>query len=77
MVYDAQMAARARGEALPWDKKLTRANSKFTACIFIFLIPAPSARHWAHVAILPPLVLHIHFLLFIFFISHSPAPQAA
>lgn len=43
-LYDgADGPARAGGKVLPWDKKLTPANGKFTACIFIFLIPAPSA----------------------------------
>lgn len=43
-LYDgADGPARAGGKVLPWDKKLTPANSKFTARIFIFLILAPSA----------------------------------
>lgn len=45
-LYDrADGPARARGKVLPWDKKLTLANGKFTACIFIFLIPVPSASN--------------------------------
>lgn len=49
--------ARARGKVLPWDKKLTLANSKFTACIFIFLIPAPSASNWGSTSLFSPLFL--------------------
>lgn len=48
--------ARARGKVLPWDKKLTLANSKFTACIFIFLIPAPSASNWGSTSPFSPLI---------------------
>lgn len=44
--HRADGPARARGKVLPWDKKLTLANGKFTACIFIFLILAPSASNW-------------------------------
>lgn len=66
--------ARARGKALPWDKKLTLANSKFTACIFIFLIPAPSASNWGSTLLFSPLFLQ-HALVLFFFIFCSGALQ--
>lgn len=58
--------ARARGKALPWDKKLTLANSKFTACIFIFLIPAPSASNWGSTLLFSPLFLQPALFFFFF-----------
>ena len=64
-----QMARPGPGEALPWDKKLTLANSKFTACIFIFLILAPSASNWGATSLFSPLFLQpALFFSFIFFI---------
>lgn len=67
--------ARARGKVLPWDKKLTLANSKFTACIFTFLIPAPSASNWGSTSPFSPFISPACSFLFIFFIFRSRALQ--
>lgn len=64
--------ARARGKALPWDKKLTLANSKFTACIFIFLIPAPSASNWGSTLLFPLYFSSPRLLYFFHFLQRSP-----
>lgn len=71
-----QMAeTRARGKVLPWDKKLTLANSKFTACIFIFLIPAPSASNWGSTSVLPPFISPAHSGVFFFFSFYAAGPS--
>lgn len=64
--------ARARGKVLPWDKKLTLANSKFTACIFIFLIPAPSASNWGSTSLFSPFSPARSYL-FIFIFRSRPS----
>lgn len=69
--------ARARGKVLPWDKKLTLANSKFTACIFIFLIPAPSASNWGSTSLFSPLFLQPTFFSLSLFFFRSQALQPA
>lgn len=66
--------ARARGKVLPWDKKLTLANSKFTACIFIFLIPAPSVSNWGSTSLFSPLFLQPAFFFFFMFSSRALQP---
>lgn len=65
--------ARARGKVLPWDKKLTLANSKFTACIFIFLIPAPSASNWGSTSPFSPLISPACSYLFFSFYAAGPS----
>lgn len=65
--------ARARGKVLPWDKKLTLANSKFTACIFIFLIPAPSASNWGSTSPFSPLISPARSYLFFSFYAAGPS----
>lgn len=72
----ADGVARARGEALPWDKKLTLANSKFTACIFIFLILAPSASNRGSASLFSPLFLQPALFLFLFFSVLQLGPPA-
>jgi hypothetical protein len=66
--------ARARGKVLPWDKKLTLANSKFTACIFIFLTPAPSASNRGSAPPFSPFISPIRCFLF-YFVFYSQALQ--